>query len=106
MRRLFPIALAISALAAPALAASPAISPAPESSPPLEPSSTITPADLDAINAQIRNDDARMSLRANAELHRENGIIAGRRVALNYNPYPHGRIPNLARIFGWRKPKQ
>lgn len=108
LRRVPLIVLALVAVTGPALAQdrTPAIAPAAASSPPIEPSSNITPADLDAINAQIRNDEERMTLRANAELQRENGIIVNRRVALNYNPYPHGRIPNLARIIGWRKPKQ
>lgn len=108
LRRVFPIVLAIAAVAGPALAQDrmPAIAPAPASSPPIAPSSDITPADLDAINAQIRNDEERLTLKRDAELHRENGVIVGTRVALNYNPYPHGRIPNIARMLGWRKPKQ
>lgn len=113
MRRLFPIALALAAISGPAFAQvglaqdkPPAIAPAPASSPPIEPSSNITPADLEAINTQIRNDEERLTLRRDAELHRENGKIANTRVALNYNPYPHGRIPRLARLFGWRNAKQ
>lgn len=107
-RRVIPIALAFAALAAGSASAQqpPAIAPAPASSPPIEPASKITPADLEAINAQIRNDEERLTLKRDAEFARENGIVVGTRMALNFNPYPHGRIPNLARLIGWRKAKQ
>lgn len=109
-RRLFPIVPALAALAGLMLPgvslAQPAIAPAPASSPPIEPASQITPADLESINAQIRNDEERLTVKRDAELQRENGVIADTRVALNFNPYPHGRIPNLARLIGWRKAKQ
>jgi hypothetical protein len=108
MRRVLPIVLAIAALAGPALAQDkpPAIAPASPSTPPIEPGAKITPADLEAINAQLRTDEEKLTVKRDAEEQRENGVIANTRVALNFNPYPHGRIPNLARLIGWRKPKQ
>jgi hypothetical protein len=111
MRRLLPVAVTsvLIALAGHAWAQDdhgPAIAPANASSPPIGPSSAITPADLEAINAQIRNDEVRLTHKRDAELARENGVIANTRVVLNFNPYPHPRRQNFARLFGWRKAKQ
>lgn len=114
MRRLLPIALTIAAVAGPVLTQSacaqdktPAISPPPPSTPPIEPGAHITADDLETLNAQMRTDEDRLTARRDPYQHRGNGVIADTRVALNFNPYPHGpRFPNFPRMLGWRKPKQ
>ena len=113
--RLAP-ALAAAALAAPlafglagsALAQSevPAIAPAPPGTPPIGPDLHVTPADLETINAQIRADEQRLTRYRDAAFARGMGVIADTRPALRYNPYPHSKPVNIARWFGWRKPKQ
>jgi hypothetical protein len=84
----------------------PAIAPAPPGTPPIGPDLHITPADLPAINAQIRSDEQTLSRRRDALFARGMGVIADTRPALRFNPYPHAKPINIARWFGWRKPKQ
>jgi hypothetical protein len=84
----------------------PAIAPAPPGTPPIGPDLHITPADLDSINAQIRNDEQRLTRYRDAAYARGNGVIADTRPALRFNPYQHAKPINIARWLGWRKPKQ
>lgn len=95
-------------LAGSALAQSepPAIAPAPPGTPPIGPDLHITPADMDSINARIRDDEQIMTRYRDAAFARGNGVIADTRPALRFNPYPHSKPVNFARWFGWRKPKQ
>jgi hypothetical protein len=95
-------------LAGPAFAQSevPAIAPAPPGTPPIGPDLHITPADMETINARIRSDEQSMTRYRDAAFARGNGVIADTRPALRFNPYPHSKPVNIARWFGWRKPKQ
>lgn len=111
MRRLAPLAvstLLIAGFAGHAQAQDhvPAIHPAPPGTTPIEPGSKVTYADLEGINARVRDDEDRLTVKRDAELHRENGQIVGVRPALRFNAYPYPRMENFARLFGWRRSKQ
>lgn len=108
MRLALAAAVLTLGLATSALAGSetPAIAPAPEGTPPIAPDLRITPADLESINAQIRDDEQRLTRYRDAAFARGNGVVVDTRPALRFKPYPHPRPINIARWIGWRKPKQ